>query len=71
MEFLLVTSMVVGIVEFVKRVFDADYKAATIIACAALTGAMAGVFGVEGIDVATGLVVGLAGSGLVTIVSRK
>lgn len=70
MEFLLVTAMVVGVVEFLRRLQQKDYFAAITIIAAAGVGALSGYLGVEGIDVPTGIVVGLAGSGLVTVASR-
>lgn len=69
-SFALVVGLVTGVVELVKRAFDRDYRAVAIIAAAAVTGGVCGYFGVEGIDVATGLVVGFATSGLVTIATR-
>lgn len=70
MEYLLVTAMVVGIVEFIKRLQLKDFYAAITILAAAGVGALAGVLGIEGINVATGIVVGLAASGLVTVASK-
>lgn len=70
MEFLLITAMIVGVVEFLRRLQSKDYFAALTILAAAGVGALTGVFEIEGIDVATGIVVGLAGSGLVTVASR-
>lgn len=66
----LVTGMVIGVVELVKRLFDRDFRAACIIAAAAAVGAAAGVFHVQGVDIATGIVIGLAGSGFVTIAAK-
>lgn len=70
MEFVLVTAMVIGVVELVKRAFDQDFKTVVIILAAALVGALCGVFGVEGVTIAEGIVLGLAGSGVVTTASK-
>jgi 3-dehydroquinate dehydratase len=70
MEYLLVTSMIVGVVELIRRIQLKEYFAAITIVAAAATGAICGALGVEGIDIAKGIVLGLAGSGIVTIVSK-
>ena len=70
MEYLLVSAMVVGVVEFIRRLKSKDFYAAITIVVAAGVGALAGFLGVEGISIATGIVVGLAGSGLVTVAEK-
>lgn len=70
MESLFVITAVAGVVELLRRLQLKDYFAAVTIAVAAGVGALAGAFGVEGLDVASGIVVGLSASGLVTIASR-
>lgn len=70
MEYALVIGMVIGVVEFIRRIQLKDYFAAITILASAGVGAFCGVFGVQGIDVVTGIVVGLAGSGLVTVASK-
>jgi len=70
MEYVLVTAMIVGVVELVKRAFDRDFRAVTIIVAAAAVGGLCGVFGIESVSVAQGIVLGLAGSGLVTTATR-
>lgn len=70
MEYVLVTAMVIGVVELIKNLFDRNYRSACIIAGAALVGAVCGYFGVEGVTVPLGIVVGLAGSGAVTLAKR-
>lgn len=70
MEYILVPVMIVGVVELVKRAFDRDYRAVTIILAAVAVGAGCGYFGVEDLTVATGIVLGLAGSGFVTLADR-
>lgn len=69
-SFILVSGLVIGVVEFVKRLFDKDFRGAAIIFAAAGVGAACGVFAIEGIDIATGIVLGLAGSGLVTVAGK-
>lgn len=70
MEYLLVTAMVVGVVEFIRRIQLKDFYAAITILASAGVGALAGLMAIQGIDVATGIVVGLAASGLVTVASK-
>lgn len=70
MEYILVSAMIVGVVELVKRAFDVDIRAVAIILAATTVGAVCGYLGVEGLDVATGIVLGLAGSGVVTVADR-
>lgn len=70
MEYLLVTSMIVGVTELVKRLFDSDYRGAVIILSAAIVGGISGFFGVEGLNVVTGVVTGLAAAGAVTVAQK-
>ena len=70
MEYILVTTMVVGVVELLRRIKLSDWFAVVTIIVAALIGGISGFFGVEGLTVASGIVAGLAGSGLVTIATR-
>lgn len=67
MQYVLIGGFVIGFTQFVKSLWDKDYKSATIIAGAAAIGAIAGFFHIEGTDVATGIVVGLAAAGTVTL----
>lgn len=62
-----VMGAVAGFVEFVKRLFAKDWKAAIIIAGAGSIGAAAGHFLVDGLTLPTGLIAGLAASGYMTI----
>ena len=70
MEYVLITGMVIGVVEFVKSLFDRNFRSACIIAASALVGGLCGLFGVEGVTVPLGIVVGLAASGVVTVAKR-
>lgn len=67
MQYLLATAMVVGVVELVRRAFDRDYRAVVTIVAAAFVGGLCGFLGIESLDIATGIVIGLAGSGIVTV----
>lgn len=58
---------VVGTVEFIKRLFAKDFQTATIIAGAAVVGAVGGHF--LGIPLYQGLIIGLEGSGVITAAS--
>ena len=70
MESIIVTAMVVGLVELLRRIKLSDWFAVATIIASALIGALCGYFGIEGLTIATGIVVGLAGSGLVTVATR-
>lgn len=70
MELVLIPA-VVGAVEFLRRLRDRDAFAAATIAVAGGIGALLGAVGAPGVaDVYTGLVGGLAASGLVTVADR-
>lgn len=70
MDAILITA-VVGVVELIKRLFDKDYRAAAIIAGAAVVGGLFGYFEwVQGVTVPEGLVIGLGASGLVNVVEK-
>lgn len=62
-----VVGAVIGFTQLVKSAFDKDYRSVVIIAGSALIGAIAGFFQVEGIDIASGIIAGLAASGIVTL----
>lgn len=57
--------MVAGVVELVKRLFDKDWRAAVIILCAGIVGALTAL--ALGVAPLIGAVVGLAASGYITI----
>lgn len=62
---------VVGAVEFLRRIQIKDWFAALTILAAAIIGTLLGVLGAPGVaDVWSGLVGGLAASGLVTVATR-
>lgn len=65
-----VTFAVAGFIELVTRLFKKDWEAAVKITGAAAIGAAAGYFVVDGLTVTTGLVAGLAASGIMNIVQR-
>lgn len=60
---------VIGAVEFVKRLFDRDYRGAAIIAVSALVGALCAPYAGD-LTHFQGMLVGLSASGLVTTASR-
>lgn len=70
MEYVLVTTMVIGLVELVKALFDRDYRTAVIIIGSAVVGGVCGFFAVEGLSVATGIVIGLGASGVISTAKR-
>lgn len=57
--------MVAGVIEFIKRLFDKDWRAAIIIAGAGITGALVGLL--ISVNPLIGAVVGLSASGYITI----
>lgn len=61
----ILTGLVMGTVELIKRLFDKDWKAAAIIAGAAVVGGICGMF--LGITVLQGIAFGLAASGYITL----
>jgi len=67
MENTFIIGAVIGFTQLVKSLFDKDYRSAIIIAGSALIGGLAGVFGIEGISIANGIVAGLTASGVVTL----
>lgn len=70
MEYALLIGAVAGVTEFIKRLFDRDYRASVIILAAALVGGLFGATGVEAVSIAEGVVAGLAASGVVTIATK-
>lgn len=61
---------VAGATEFIKALWDKDYRTAVIIAVSAVIGALAGAFVIDGLNVATGIMAGLAASGLITVAQK-
>lgn len=67
MENSFIVGAVIGFTQLVKSLFDRDYRTAVIIVGAAVIGAGAGFFQVEGTDIPTGIVLGLTAAGVVTL----
>ena len=61
-----IVGAVIGFTQLVKSAFDRDYRTCVIIIGAAAIGALAGFLQIEGVDVPSGIVLGLAASGVVT-----
>lgn len=59
------TGLVAGVVELIKRIFDKDWRAMATIIAAALVGGAGGL--VFGINFLIGMVFGLSASGFITI----
>lgn len=59
------TGLVTGVVELIKRIFDKDWRAVATIIAAALVGGAGGL--VFGVNFLIGMVFGLAASGYITI----
>lgn len=62
------TGLVAGVVELVKRVFDKDWRAVVTIILAGLVGGLGALY--MGTDFLAGVVFGFAASGFVTIVQN-
>lgn len=65
MTAIILTGLVMGGAELIKRLFDKDWRAAAIIASSAVIGGLAGMS--LGITVLQGVAFGLAASGYVTL----
>lgn len=65
MTALILTGLVMGGAEFIKRLFKKDWQAAAIIASSALIGGLAGMS--LGITILQGIAFGLAATGYVTL----
>ena len=65
MTALILTGLVMGGAELIKRLFDKDWRAAAIIASSALIGGLAGMS--LGITILQGIAFGLAASGYITL----
>lgn len=63
-----VTTSVVALVEFIKRLRVKDYFACALIVSAGVIGGIAGYFGIESLTIPTGIIAGLSASGLITVV---
>lgn len=64
---IIVSAFVIGFTQLVKSVFDSDYRSVVIILGAALIGGISGFFEVQGLNISTGIVAGIASSGVVTL----
>lgn len=62
------TGLVAGVVELIKRAFDKDWKAVVTIVLAGLVGGLGAIY--LGEDFLAGVVFGLASSGFITIVQN-
>lgn len=62
----LLTAMVIGGTELVKRAFDRDWRAVVIILVSTAIGGFGGGVLLPSIGLVAGIVIGLAGSGVVT-----
>lgn len=71
MEYLIVVTLVVAVVEAIKKGYERDFRTVAIIVGAALVGGICGFFHVQGlVDVFAGIAVGLAASGVVTVANK-
>jgi hypothetical protein len=65
-----VVAAVAGFVEGVRRAFKQDWEGVVVIAGSAGIGALAGAYAIDGLNVPTGVVAGLAASGIITTVQK-
>lgn len=66
----MLTSMVIGATELVKRAFAADWRTTAIIAVAALVGGLGGLVLLPEVGLVGGIVIGLSASGVVTGIQK-
>ena len=62
-QYILLAAVIAGITELISRLRARDYWTAVTIATAAVVGAIFGAFGIEGLDIVTGIAAGFATSG--------
>lgn len=62
----LLTSMVIGGTELVKRLFDRDWRAAVIIMVSVVIGGIGGSVLLPAVGLVEGMVIGLSASGVIT-----
>ena len=67
-QYVLLAAVVAGVTELITRLRAKDYWTAVTITCAAVIGLVFGIFGVEGLDVVTGIAAGFGASGALTAV---
>lgn len=61
---LFIATAIVAVTELLKRIKASDWEGVAVILAACLIGALAGVFGVEGLNVADGILAGLTAVGI-------
>lgn len=62
-QYILLAAVIAGVTEFIKRLRAKDWWSALTIATAAAIGGTFGVFGIEGLDLVTGIAAGFGTSG--------
>ena len=67
-ESVFISAAVVAVVQFLKLVKEKNWISALTIVVAAAIGLLAGWVGIEGLNLTTGFIAGLAASGVYTIV---
>lgn len=65
MEHILLPTVIIAVVEFMKRLKESDWYGAGIILAAGIIGALVGQSHLEGLDLVTGIVSGLSAAGIV------
>lgn len=65
-----IPAAIAAVVKFVDLIQEKNYVGAAKIVVAVIVGAVAGFFGLQGLDVQTGIYAGLAASGVITVASR-
>lgn len=69
-ESLFVTLVVVAIVQLIKYIREKAWDSVATIISAALVGGLAGYFGVDSLNVTSGIIAGLTASGLITVAQK-
>lgn len=73
-QYIFLSVSIVAVVRLVDLIKDKNYASALKIVLAAVVGGICGYFGIQGLDVVTGIQTGLTASGLVTgieVATRK
>ena len=62
--------IVVAVVEMIQQAFEQNWRVVATILGAGVTGGLLGALGVQGLDPLTGVALGLAASGVVTVAKK-
>jgi hypothetical protein len=66
-QYVLLAAVIAGMTEMIKRIRAMDYWTTATIATAAIIGGVFGAFGVEGLNIVTGIAAGFGTSGSLSV----